>query len=79
MHVLTNKQITKMVQAGQSQLYTSAHWACDTINDIANAFEHMTQEQREQAADRLRMLADDVDGRQTSNGNGKTFSFIHIG
>jgi len=37
----------------------------------------MTQEQREQAADRLRMLADDVDGRQTSNGKGKTFSFIH--
>ena len=77
MHVLTNKQITKMVQAGQENLYVSAHFACNTINDIANSFERMTQEQREQAADRLRQLADDIDGRQTSNGKGSTFSFAH--
>ena len=77
MHVLTNKQITKMVQAGQESLYVSAHLACNTINDIADTFERMTQEQKEQAADRLRRLADDVDGRQTSNGKGNTYSYIH--
>ena len=76
MHVATNKQLQNLSN-NDIKLWSKANNAAQAINDILDNLNELSDTQKTQVADRLRALADIVDGRETSNGNENTFTYIH--
>ncbi len=76
MHVATNKQLQNLSN-NDIKLWSKANNAAQAINDILDDLNELSDTQKTQVADRLRALADIVDGRETSNGNENTFTYIH--
>ena len=76
MHVATNKQLQNLSN-NDIKLWSKANNAAQAINDILDGLNELSDTQKTQVADRLRALADTVDGRETSNGNENTFTYIH--
>ena len=76
MQVATQKQLNNL-KTDDVKVWTKAYNAALAINDILDDFNELSDIQKTQVADRLRALADTVDGRETSNGNENTFTYIH--
>jgi len=76
MQVATQKQLNNL-NTNDITVWSKAYNAAIAINNILDDFDELTDTQKTQVADRLRALADKVDGRETSNGNENTWTFNH--
>jgi hypothetical protein len=75
MHVATNKQLQNLSN-NDLTIWTKSYNAALAINNILDDFNELSDTQKTQVADRLRALADTVDGRETSNGNENTWTYL---
>ena len=76
MQVATQKQLNNL-ETNDLTIWTKSYNAALAINNILDDFNELSDTQKTQVADRLRALADTVDGRETSNGNENTWTFNH--
>jgi len=76
MQVATQKQLSNL-KTDDLTVWSKANNAALAINDILDNYSELTDTQKTQVADRLRALADTIDGRETSNGNENTWTFNH--
>jgi|14_taG_2_1085336.scaffolds.fasta_scaffold58830_3 hypothetical protein len=74
MQVATQKQLNNL-KTDDITVWSKAYNAAIAINDILDNFDELTDDQKMQVADRLRALADKVDGRETSNGHENTWTY----
>ena len=72
---MTHKQIKKLVQQGDQRMVTPIANAYYTLGDIVELWGDMSTERSREMADRLRYVADLVDGRETSTGERNTHSY----
>lgn len=78
MHVATQAQLTRIMrseQDGDIDLAIKANIAAQTINDILDQWGSMSTENARACADRLRALADRIDGLQTATGQQNTYYY----
>lgn len=75
MHVATKAHLAALSNDDAMHLYPKANTAAHAINDILENWGNASREQCEQRADRLRALADLVDGHVTARGNENTYSY----
>ena len=76
MHVATLTQLSNL-KTDDLTVWSKANNAALAINDILDNYSELTDTQKTQVADRLRALADTIDGRETSNGNENTWTYTH--
>ena len=78
MHVATQSQIARIMrneQEGDLELSINAQVAAQTINDILDNWGSMNTKNSRACADRLRSLADLVDGLETATGQENTYYY----
>lgn len=77
MNVGTHKQFRKLRDTTKG-FNTICHfeWACGSMNEALDNWDDMSSWQRQKVADQIRLLADHIDGKQTSNGDHKIFKMI---
>ena len=76
MHVATKSQIARIIrneQDGDLELAIKAQVAAQTINDILDNWGGMSTQNSRACADRLRSLADLIDGLETATGEQNTY------
>ena len=76
MQVATQKQLNNL-NTNDITVWSKAYNAAIAINNILDDYSELTDTQKTQVADRLRALADTIDGRETSNGNENTWTYTH--
>ena len=76
MQVATQKQLNNL-EINDLTIWTKSYNAALAINNILDDFNELSDTQKTQVADRLRALADTVDGRETSGGNENNWTFNH--
>ena len=76
MQVATQKQLNNL-KTDDLTVWSKANNAALAINDFLDNYSELTDTQKTQVADRLRALADTIDGRETSNGNENTWTYTH--
>ena len=74
MHVATKTQLKDLPREDVLTIWPPAVNAANTLNDILDDWGNMSSEQAAERADRLRVLADLLDGRETAGGNQNTYS-----
>mgnify|MGYP001027450163 CR=1 FL=1 len=74
MNIVTKAQLARLPHS-DFDLWIKATNAGHAINDTLNDWGNMTTAQRSERADRLRALADLIDGRTTAGGNENTYSY----
>ena len=78
MHVVTKAQTTRIVEVERENADTvliKAMSAAQAINDILDNWGSMSEKNGRACADRLRALADRVDGLQTATGEQNTYYY----
>jgi len=73
-NVATKKQMARLA-LDDYQIAIAANTAAEAINDILDNWGDMSANRCAESADRLRALADMVDGRETAGGNQNTYSY----
>ena len=76
MHVATQSQVARIIrneQEGDLKLAIKAQVAAQTINDILDNWGGMSTKNARACADRLRSLADYIDGLNTATGEENTY------
>lgn len=73
MHVATTKQLRNLPN-DEFDIWVKSLNAAHTINDVLDGWGNLSDAQCKQHADRLRALADRIDGRKTAGGNENTYS-----
>lgn len=72
---MTRNQIGKLVKQGDERMVSPIANAYDTLGDIVEFWGSMSTARSREMADRLRYLADLVDGRETSTGERTNYTF----
>jgi hypothetical protein len=75
MQVATKKQIAKHAASDNFHIIPKSICAAESINVVLDNWGNMSADQCSQNADRLRALADFIDGRKTSGGNENRYSY----
>ena len=74
MNVGTHKQFQKFRDTKEGfETICNFTWACNSMNDALDNWDSLSSWDCARIADQLRLLADHIDGKQTSNGDYKTF------
>jgi len=78
MQVITKTQTTRILQIEKNDsvdLLIKARTAADAINDILDNWGNLSEKKKRSLADRLRALADRVDGLETATGEQNTYYY----